>query len=306
MAIKTDNVAYTSNAPWRGHGIAVNKDASPTDMLKAAGLDWEVKRTPLKYDDGTDVPGFYALRKGDTNITLDIVKGRYIPTQNAPAFEFFSDFLAAGDATMEYVGSFMDGKIVWGLANLNTTFSVGRKDPVNGYLFLALPHIKGKSVIARITTVRDVCNNSLSIALRAKSSLAGTFRMNHRNEFNKVQQDRARNVLGMARSDIKEFGKVANDLSKAKVTTEEAAAFIAHEYQPDWDGSMDNLGPRMKQVMHAYEHAPGAQPGTRWGVINAVTYYADHLAGGDERRLVNSWVGRGGRQKEAVVARLTA
>ncbi len=306
MTVKTDTVAYTRNEPWRGSGVAVEKNATPAQMLKTAGLNWVVEKEPLVRRDGTPIPNYYELRRSDNHSTLDIVKGRYIPTQQTHAFEFFKEFLDSDKhgAHMEYVGSFMGGRIVWGLANLNRSFSVGKNDSVRGYLFLAVPHIRGKSVIARITTVRDACNNTMAIAMRAQSALGNTFRMNHRNEFVGVQQERARTVLGLAREDVAEFGNAAAKLHKAKITPDQARGIFASTFQPNWDGDEKTLSPRVRRLMYCYENAPGAQPGTKWGVLNAATYYCDHVAGRDEGRMANATIGRTSRQKQDVLAQL--
>jgi hypothetical protein len=59
--------------------------------------------------------------------------------------------------------------------------------------------------------------------------------------------------------------------------------------------------------MLAYDKAPGAEPGNGWGVLNAVTYYADHIASRTaDKRLANSWMGKTGNQKQQVLKALLA
>ena len=49
---------------------------------------------------------------------------------------------------------------------------------------------------------------------------------------------------------------------------------------------------KLHQVLLAVEDAPGAIPGNGWGVLNAVTYWADHIAGRSrDKRLNNAWFG---------------
>jgi hypothetical protein len=58
---------------------------------------------------------------------------------------------------------------------------------------------------------------------------------------------------------------------------------------------------QLHEVLLSNEQAPGALPGTGWGILNAVTYWADHVAGRDKAaRLNKSWFGSNGDVKLAV------
>jgi hypothetical protein len=66
-----------------------------------------------------------------------------------------------------------------------------------------------------------------------------------------------------------------------------------------------NITPRVKTIMGAYKNAPGADPGNGWGALNAVTYFADHIASRtDDKRLTNAWLGKTANQKQKVLAEL--
>jgi hypothetical protein len=53
----------------------------------------------------------------------------------------------------------------------------------------------------------------------------------------------------------------------------------------------------VKKLLEAYEHAPGSQlptaKDTTWGLVNAVTYFADHarVARSTSNRLDSAWFG---------------
>jgi hypothetical protein len=58
-------------------------------------------------------------------------------------------------------------------------------------------------------------------------------------------------------------------------------------------------------VLDAYLNAPGADPGNAWGLLNGVTYWADHLASRtQDKRLTNSWFGKTGTLKQKVMSDL--
>jgi hypothetical protein len=57
----------------------------------------------------------------------------------------------------------------------------------------------------------------------------------------------------------------------------------------------------------AVDKAPGATPGNGWGVLNGVTYWADHMAGREaDARMFRSWLGHTGQRKQAVKEELLA
>jgi hypothetical protein len=58
-------------------------------------------------------------------------------------------------------------------------------------------------------------------------------------------------------------------------------------------------------VLDAYLNAPGADPGNAWGLLNGVTYWADHLASRTtDKRLTNSWFGKTATLKQKVMSDL--
>jgi phage/plasmid-like protein (TIGR03299 family) len=259
---------------------------------------------------GFDLPvnGFYALVRNTDKKILDVVGSRYVPTQPHEAMEFFHEFVEAGNATLETAGSLRGGRYVWGLANLNAGFNIRGKDEVKGYLLIACPYEQGKSLIIKVTHIRVVCMNTLSLALRDKGL---EFRMHHRQKFDNTMIEKAKDVLGLAREEFGHFERNARKLKKIKVNDEDAIRVITPIMSPkvteeaindmvtDFD---DEATPRIRQIMDAYNNAPGADPGTGWGILNAVTYWSDHVASRTrDKRLTNAWFGRTSRQKERVL-----
>ena len=317
MAHLVETMAYTNQVPWHGLGKRVENNATVEEMIEAAGLNWNVDAVPLFYrgpetDDNDPDPrdmvqGFSALVRSTDRKVLDVVGSRYIPTQNHEALGFFKEFVEAGGATMETAGSLKDGKMVWGLANLNSSFKMKNNDEVKGYLLVGCPHEQGKSLLIKFTTIRVVCNNTLTLALRKSSGAAVEFRMNHRNRFDSNMIANAKETLGIARDQLGEFERNARLLQGLNLSRNDAINILAPVYQPDSKpdeliSDPGKMAPRMRQVMDVLSRAPGAEPETAWGLLNAVTYYSDHIAGRSvDQRLSNAWVGKTARQKEMVL-----
>jgi len=317
MSHEVETMAWTNQVPWHGLGVKVNDNLSPNQMLKAAGLNWEVNLTPMTFvaEDGVrhSVSDHFALIRDTDNRVLDVVGNRYQPVQNAQAFEFFTDFVHAGDAKMDTAGSLHNGQWVWGLASLEASFTLANGDKVRGYVLLASPHKQGKSLLAKFTPVRVVCNNTLTLALRSsKSKRAHEFRMNHRSTFDATMIHQAKVTMGIAREQLDQFKANATLLSNKTMSTDDVLTILQPVFQPQTKmaeilADPTQLNPRFKAVMEAYALAPGAQMaiGTAWGALNAVTYYFDHMSGKTpDTRLAKSWLGRNAIVKEEVLATL--
>lgn len=300
MSHAVETMAYTNEVPW--HGLGFHKAGgwkTVKSLIKDAKIDWTVDRRSIHTADGVEIEGFASLTRSSDQKILDIVGSRYQPVQNEQAFEFFKEFVEAGKATLETAGSLKGGKVVWGLAKLGTGFKLRGDDQVNGYLLCICPHEQGKSLVFKTTAVRVVCQNTLSMALREKGT---EWRMGHRTAFDGVKIDQAKTALGIAREQIGEFEKNARILQKINLSLDDAIKILEPIYGSETKGADS---PRMKQLIDIYERAPGAQPGNAWGVLNAVTYYADHVASRtSDKRLTNAWIGRTALQKETVLEKL--
>lgn len=313
MSHQVETMAYTNEVPWHGLGTYIEKAPTVEKMLKLAKLDWEVERRDIFHlthngqDEVTKVDDFAALVRSSDNKVLDVVGSRYIPAQNKDVFAFFKEFVEAGSATLETAGSLKGGRYVWGLADLKTSFKLRGNDQVKGYLLVASPHEQGKSLVIKFTSVRVVCNNTLTLAL-GSGGTESSFRMTHRTKFDETMIERAKETLGIAREQLGEFERNAKTLQKLKLTREDAIRILAPVYQPgmeikDLISDFDKwAAPKLKAVIDANDKAPGAQPDNGWGVINAVTYFSDHIASRSaDARLTNAWMGRTARQKERVL-----
>lgn len=304
MSHQVETMAYTNAVPWHGLGKYKAGGWKTTDgLLKDAKIDWSVERRPLYLKAGGHesglIPGFAALTRDSDNKVLDIVGSRYTPVQNKEAFDFFKEFVEAGKATLETAGSLKGGKLVWGLAKLGTTFSMAGGDKVGGYLLCACPHEQGKSLMFKMVAERVVCHNTFSMAIAENGA---EWRMGHRTAFGEVKIEEAKSALGIAREQVGEFEKNARKIQKMKVSEEDVIKILLPFFGSDVKGAENQ---RMKQLIDIYERAPGAQPGNGWGVFNAVTYYADHIASRtSDKRLTNAWFGRTAGQKEKVMAKL--
>lgn len=288
-------MAYAGETPWHGLGVKVSNDLTPDQMLKAAGLDWSVSKAPAFVNiDGEQVDiGRSALIRNTDNSILDIVSDDWNPCQNTEAFEFFNDFVAAGDMEMHTAGSLKDGKIVWALAKVKDSFELfGGRDQVDAYLHFTNPHQYGQSIDVRFTPIRVVCNNTLTLSLNMKSK--NMVKVSHRREFD---GDLVKETLGVAKHKLEQYKEMAEHLSKKRFTNESIVDYFARVF-PVLTQKADPRKELSKSATYALEEAlmeqPGAElgEGTWWQAFNTVTYMTDHIIGRSvDSRLTSAWYG---------------
>jgi phage/plasmid-like protein (TIGR03299 family) len=241
--------------------------------------DWEVERVPVFTGDDhkEPVPNHLAVRRATDKLVYDIVSPRWKPVQNREILSFFRNWTEAGDATIETAGSLRQGRQVWALANLKTGWKLNGSDEVRGYVLLVGSHESGKATILRTTSVRVVCANTLAASMweKAKSEVRWT----HATDFD---PDAARERLAISRDAITAMERAARTLQKLKLDLDKKIEILQPIFQPQKEASeliadQMHLSPTIRNILQADQKAPGAVPGSGWGLINGVTYALDHM-----------------------------
>ena len=283
------SMAWAGETPWHGLGTKVSNDLTPEQMLKAANLDWNVTPVPAFAEIGgkqVDI-GRSALVRDRDNKILDVITNDWIPNQNSTAFEFFNDFIAAGEMEMHTAGSLRDGQIVWALAKVKEAFDLFGGDTVESYLLFTNPHKYGHSIDVRFTPIRVVCNNTLSLSLGTKSEKM--VKVSHRNEFD---GDAVKETLGIAKEKLAKYKEMAAYLGSKRYTEESIVDYFTRVFPVT--GSKKEISKNAQMALDVIEQQPGAQyaEGSWWQAFNAVTFMTDHVIGrNSDTRLQSSWYG---------------
>jgi phage/plasmid-like protein (TIGR03299 family) len=285
-------MAYAGETPWHGLGAEVSDDITTDGMMKAAGLDWSVTKQPMYYltDIGEmgEVPGKSALVRSSDNKVMDIVGSDWNPVQNAEAFDFFREFVDAGDMKMHTAGSLKEGKMVWALAKVNDGFTIKTdqgEDSVESYLLFSNPHQYGKSIDVRFTPIRVVCNNTLTLSLN--QNVDQYVRVGHQRPFN---AEDAMATLGMAQQKLETYKEAAEYLCQKSYTSEQMVEYFNQVF-PSASDRDSNKSREAQEVMYTQAGANLGE-GTFWQLFNTVTYMTDHTLGrNNDTRLQSSWYG---------------
>ena len=200
MAHMVETMAYAGELPWHGLGVKVIDDLTPEQMMQKAGVDWSVEKQDLVTKMGSSVKNKQALVRSSDGEVLDIVGKGWNPVQNAEAFNFFEEYVRAGDMQMHTAGSLNGGKMVWALAKTNESFELFNGDVTENYFLFSNPHEFGKAIDIRMTPIRVVCNNTLTLSLSQDSN--AMVKVNHRKEFDSAE---VKEQMGIAREKMEQY-----------------------------------------------------------------------------------------------------
>ena len=316
--ISRATVSYASTQrEWHGLGQLMPIGATVEEWQKQAGMDYAIKRgrirfatQPLQVTDSVSnlqtVDDKVVLFRNDTFAPLGVVSDAYKVVQPAEVLEFFREWADKGGVTIESAGVLFGGKRYFATAKLADAVSVdGGRDRIVPYALLSTSADGSLATECRWTTVRTVCNNTLSMALKGKS----TFKVSHRSVF--VPED-ARDAVEAANEEFQAFMTMARDLAKLKLQAEDAETMTV-KLLAKASEEVARESAAFTKIMALFNgEAKGSEfetaHETAWGWLNAVTEYADHhvRARTDENRQASALWGPGDALKQKAVALLTA
>lgn len=299
MAHNVETMAYAGAVPWHGLGVSVPADLTPEQMLQAAGLNWEVQKFPtfaiLDDNDPDSVieTGQSALVRLSDKKMLDVVSDDWNPVQNAEAFEFFNEFVMAGDMEMHTAGSLRDGQIVWGLAKIKQSFELFKGDQIDSYLLFSNFHKYGFSTDVRFTPIRVVCNNTLTLSLNSK--VERMVKISHRKQFDASQ---VKDMLGIATDKLEKYKDMAQFLGSKMAKNESVVEYFERIFplnkvteEEKSEGKRSKNADLALGILHTQPGSEYAE-GSWWQAFNAVTFMTDHLVGrSPDTRLQSAWYG---------------
>jgi len=307
------DIAFVGQTPWHGLGQELSKDAPIEVWQKEANLDWSAKLATVMFspenqpETTASVDGKFVVYRDDTNSPLGVVSDRYKIHQPGEILDFFNTLVKSAGFSLEVAGAIKGGKRIWALANTNREACVLGDDAVRGYLLLSTSFDGSAATVGQFTSIRVVCNNTLSMADQEKAPSRVAVR--HGSTFDaSLMRDKLGVVVGGFDGMMDGYRK----LSRSQVT----APFLDTFLQQFFPSTVNQQTGAVKahrgyvKVMNLFEGAgigsdmAGAK-GTRWGVLNAMSQYIDHERGHNaDTRMSNAWFGDGDilkRQAEQIL-----
>ncbi len=304
-------MAYAGKTPWHGLGQSLTAGATIEDWTREAGLAYTVKESPVLFrTDAASEPevftGRKVLHRSDTGGALAVVSDGYHVVQPAEVMGFFEKLVQLGGFQLETAGALSHGKRVWALASVGAGADVVDGDTVKPYLLLGTSYDGTMATVAKFTTIRVVCNNTITAAVADQSAAV---RVLHSERFD---ADRVRLELGIVADNWERFLVQSRKLAAVPMADTEADQFVQALLEPYHSGRLDvNETRAYKRIMDLFVNNKSIghelAGRTRWGMLNAVTELVDHERGrSDNTRLESAWFGTGAAMKTRALELLSA
>ena len=310
------------------------ENASIETWIAAAGFDFDILEAMVKYE-ANGIPSImdnrFVLYRSDNHDALSIVSDRYQVVQPATVMEFFRDLCADFGFKLETAGVLKNGGMYWALAETPLNGEING-DTHKGYVLLATSCDGSLATHAKLTAVRVVCNNTLSLAMQREGGKHVTIK--HSTTFNpaKVKQDLE---LVDFEASWGHFRETMENLGQIRVSDDRAKEFFADLLRPKAKPRQTLAAQNFNDLIQAnatfgehkattdkapverairgldtlyecYQRAPGAAPGTAYGLVQGVTRYIDHERGKNgDKRLQSAWFGQGDQMKQAAIEHAT-
>jgi hypothetical protein len=343
-------IAYVGQTPWHSLGFQLEKGASIEEWAKAARMEWEIFRAPVKFDvirssaigneeemllrkqglsgltETLIYPDKHVLYRSDTNSPLSVVSPSYNIVQPQEVLEFYRDLVGTADMQLETAGVLFGGRRFWALANTGRMVDlagtrVKKKvkggsdkfpeqemedeiyipDTVKGYLLLTTSCDGTLATTAQFTSVRVVCNNTLSIATKDNNT---RIRVPH----NRVwKPSEVKEQLGFIDEGWNKFSDQLKLLSQANAPRDQAVEYLVKLFGEEGVAVEDQSPAVAQKCANIWSLFTGegigsdytSSDGTWFGLINAITetmdYHTSHRT--TDSRLNNSWYGAGNTLK---------
>lgn len=269
---------------WENIGVSA-KDNSFDNLMKAAGLDYQVETRQLFINDASgssiEVPGKFATVRTDDDTVLGIVTDRYKVCQNRDALDFVQfidgiDLIKAGQynngAGCYMIGKLPETKVLDDLITPNIIFQNS--------------HDGSGSIRSTICMLRIVCQNQF---VRSFSESPATVRMSHMGNLDEKIAV-ARTQLERTYDYIKCYTEEANDLATEMVTPKKFNEILQHMFDINPENS-DRRNLKLEKDRDIFLQAYNADDnqnfvGTKWGLINA---YSDVITHTEPSKKTANW-----------------
>jgi phage/plasmid-like protein (TIGR03299 family) len=299
-------MAFVGEKPWHGLGQKL-EPGQPLDVwAEAAGFNWTAEKAVVQYDaEAAEGPGQmlrtisdrFVLYRSDTGGALGLASGIYKIVQPAEVLEFYGDLVDVLETfAMETAGVLKGGRRLWALARStdNGEFYLPGDDKVERFLLMATSFDCSLATIVKQTAVRVVCNNTLTLA----TATTGTgIKTSHTQKFD---AGKVKSALGLD-AQWNKFAEQCWRLSETQMLEADGRALLAGIAPKHY--SEAGTQKWIDSIVEAWHTSPGSGLGktrqSAWGLLNGVTFWADHMmkARSPETRLSSVWFGQGGNIK---------
>lgn len=261
---------------WNRIGTDVKECRNVEQVLKASGLDYEVEKRSVVFNDGFGLKGipnrFVTVRNSDEH-PYDVVSDKFEIIQNRDAFDFVN--YMSEDLTFEKAGETQSG-MVYIIGKLPKVDILG--DGFTPYVLFRNGFSGKVKITAAICPLRIVCQNQFNISFKNTSN---TITIRHvRNAESKLQE--ARETLKLAADYMDELNAMAEHFATKRITAERYDRILNYLFPIPKDTAINPMKRKsLEEARSAFKKAHdqddnGNFRGTAWGLVNAYTDFITH------------------------------
>ncbi|MFM8331397.1 MAG: DUF932 domain-containing protein [Candidatus Methylumidiphilus sp.] len=331
MAHNIGQMFYYGDTPWHTLGKKILHPATVDEALAAGGLNWEVGMVPLLTDEFPPSPVTTRRavvrtdrKPGESNRVIGVVHPGFKPLQNRQGAKLFDSLFGKGERVYHTGGYLGQGEVVWLLAKLPENITVQGEDVLETYLLFTNSHDGSIAIDIRLTTVRVVCQNTLSMALKSGAK-KHMFRRAHQGSYELLQTEAAE-FFQFATQQAKETQALFQSFSAKECAEAKFRDFLKTILPDPALPATARKNPSVKKahesrlltiqqnrdaVMHVHlQGIPSRKilpaPPNWWGALNSVTAWVDHVQSTDSDHYAHILFGTGDQLKSSALEKIRA
>jgi phage/plasmid-like protein (TIGR03299 family) len=321
MPANVGEMFYFGDVPWHGQGKKLDLPANFEEAIQAGGLDWDVGMAPLCTNEEPPSPVKTRLAivrqdrpKGHPKRVLGVAHKGFKPLQNRRGIEIFDSIFGKGKRVYHTGGYLGSGEVVWVMAELPKNIKVTDADQVKTYSLFTNSHNGSIAIDFRLTTVRVVCQNTLSVALKEKDKRT-FFKRAHQGNYEELQQEVESFFFDTLKAADELETQFKNMLNR-KFDDDQIKAYIENLFpepkkpaRADTNSRVKNLYlARVKKAKEARSQISSLRSNGKgsdikgvkdslWGTFNAVLEFIDHHERNSRNNIASNLFGTGAALK---------
>lgn len=283
-------------APWHVGDTGAERAMPVTDLndvdawKRHAGMQWEARRSRVRFGEGANQRTWddqHVLYRNDTKAPLGIVSPGYKIVQPGEMFELFRDIVGVGGLQLSAAGTTFGGREFWATAKFCGGSVGSRSDMVQGFVLIHSSLDGSRATTVRRVLERAVCNNTIQMAFRENQKAGAVCKVSHRSVFD---AEAVKAYMGLNMDAWNNAKSAMLRLANKSVDKAAAENFVLRLLAPSQGASSYIPSSVIEKVEASAGYSKvlalfngegkgseleGVQ-GTAWGLLNAVTDYADH------------------------------
>lgn len=268
--------------PWTALQTAFPTGTKFREAIEQMDLNYSVEFRKLYVDGVGEAPAHRATIRTDTNAVLGVVGSRYSIIQNADAFGFLESVVDSGELQPIGAGFWKGGARPWVQARLPEDIVVGGFDRITPLIFIATSHDGSIPMTTALSGIRVVCENTYAANVYAPRRFAV------RHTGDRVHNvEEARRVLNISFAYFKEYGEFMESLAQTNFADAEFEGLVNALFPKPLkatDQQSENIAKKRAALLAVYLNSPTVPRGTKYGALQAVTEWYDHVKNGGRKR----------------------